>query len=117
MLLRSSLMPCCRLRGDLVQVDITDPENPRVASRIWLGGVVRKGSPVKVQPCMALCSRLLGPGSVLRPGMHRCGTAPVAVHTLVREVINPSKYHGWPSMGTPCWLCLCVKGVGGGPAC
>lgn len=36
------------LRGDLVQLDISDPENPKVASRIWLGGVIRKGSPVKV---------------------------------------------------------------------
>ena len=48
-------MPCCRLRGDLVQVDISDPENPKVASRIWLGGVIRKGSPVKVQQHVAIC--------------------------------------------------------------
>lgn len=36
------------LRGDLVQYDITDPANPRFASRIWLGGVVRAGGPIKV---------------------------------------------------------------------
>ena len=23
-----------------------------------------------------------------------------------------SKYHGWPSTGTPCWLCLCDKVAG-----
>ena len=68
---QSSLMPCCRLRGDLVQLDISNPENPKVASRIWLGGVIRKGSPVEVQQCGAVCHCLsagLGSGSVLQPG-------------------------------------------------
>ncbi|KAK9855439.1 hypothetical protein WJX84_007786 [Apatococcus fuscideae] len=36
------------LRGDLVQYDISDPANPKLASRIWLGGVVRAGSSIKV---------------------------------------------------------------------
>lgn len=36
------------LRGDLVQYDISDPLNPKFASRIWLGGSIRKGGPVKV---------------------------------------------------------------------
>lgn len=36
------------LRGDLVQYDISDPANPRLAGRLWLGGVVRPGSGVKV---------------------------------------------------------------------
>ena len=36
------------LRGDLVQYDISDPANPKFASRIWLGGVVRAGGPIKV---------------------------------------------------------------------
>ncbi|KAL3160862.1 Methanethiol oxidase [Trebouxia sp. C0009 RCD-2024] len=36
------------LRGDLVQYDISDPANPKFASRIWLGGVVKAGGPIKV---------------------------------------------------------------------
>lgn len=36
------------LRGDLVQYDISDPANPRFASRIWLGGVIKAGGPIKV---------------------------------------------------------------------
>lgn len=31
------------LRGDIVQYDISEPANPKFVSRIWLGGVVRKG--------------------------------------------------------------------------
>ncbi len=37
-----------RLRGDIVQYDITDPENPKLAGRVWLGGCCRKGGPYKV---------------------------------------------------------------------
>ena len=54
-----------------MQLDISDPENPKVASRIWLGGVIRKGSPVEVQQCGAVChcvSAGLGSGSVPQPG-------------------------------------------------
>ncbi len=36
------------LRGDLVQYDISDPANPKFASRIWLGGVVKAEGPIKV---------------------------------------------------------------------
>ena len=36
------------LRGDLVQYDISDPAHPRLASRIWLGGVARAGGAIKV---------------------------------------------------------------------
>lgn len=36
------------LRGDIVQLDITDPANPRVAGRVFLGGVAAKGNAVKV---------------------------------------------------------------------
>lgn len=36
------------LRGDVVQYDISDPANPRLAGRVWLGGTIRKGGPVKV---------------------------------------------------------------------
>lgn len=37
-----------RLRGDIAQYDITDPENPKLAGRVWLGGCCRKGGPYKV---------------------------------------------------------------------
>ncbi|EFN58621.1 hypothetical protein CHLNCDRAFT_140840 [Chlorella variabilis] len=36
------------LRGDLVQYDVSDPANPKFSNRIWLGGSLRKGGPVKV---------------------------------------------------------------------
>ncbi|KAK9814393.1 hypothetical protein WJX72_005141 [[Myrmecia] bisecta] len=36
------------LRGDLVQYDISDPENPKLAGRVWVGGSIRKGGGVKV---------------------------------------------------------------------
>ncbi|GLI68840.1 hypothetical protein VaNZ11_013383 [Volvox africanus] len=36
------------LRGDIVQYDISDPAAPRLAGRVWLGGLVRKGGPLKV---------------------------------------------------------------------
>ena len=38
----------CRLRGDIAQYDITDPEHPKLAGRVWLGGCCRKGGPYKV---------------------------------------------------------------------
>lgn len=37
------------LRGDLVQYDVSDPANPKFSNRIWLGGSLRKGGPVKVR--------------------------------------------------------------------
>ena len=43
------------LRGDLVQYDISDPTNPRFASRIWLGGVVRAGGPIKASHLPPSC--------------------------------------------------------------
>ena len=30
------------LRGDIVQYDISDPENPKLAGRVWVGGVIKK---------------------------------------------------------------------------
>ncbi|KDD73899.1 selenium binding protein SBP56 [Helicosporidium sp. ATCC 50920] len=36
------------LRGDIVQYDISDPANPRLAGRVWLGGVIRADGGVKV---------------------------------------------------------------------
>ncbi|KAG2499289.1 hypothetical protein HYH03_002867 [Edaphochlamys debaryana] len=36
------------LRGDLSQYDISDRANPKLVGRVWLGGVVRKGSSVKI---------------------------------------------------------------------
>jgi selenium-binding protein 1 len=36
------------LRGDVCQYDISDPANPKLAGRVWLGGSIRKGGPVKV---------------------------------------------------------------------
>ncbi|CAK0773982.1 Methanethiol oxidase [Coccomyxa viridis] len=36
------------LRGDICQYDITDPKHPRLAGRIFVGGSIRKGGPVKV---------------------------------------------------------------------
>lgn len=36
------------LRGDIAQYDLTDPARPRLAGRVWVGGVIRKGSSVKV---------------------------------------------------------------------
>ena len=45
----------CRLRGDIVQYDITDPEHPKLAGRVWLGGCCRKGGPYKVLFCTLLC--------------------------------------------------------------
>lgn len=35
------------LRGDLCQYDITDPHNPKLVARLWLGGSIRRGGPVK----------------------------------------------------------------------
>ncbi len=37
-----------RLRGDIVQYDISEPAHPKLAGRIWVGGSIRKGGPVKV---------------------------------------------------------------------
>lgn len=36
------------LRGDVVQYDITDPACPRVAGRIWLGGILVPGGGLHV---------------------------------------------------------------------
>ena len=36
------------LRGDLVQYDISDPAHPKLAGRLWLGGVARRGGAIKV---------------------------------------------------------------------
>ncbi|KAK9915575.1 hypothetical protein WJX75_001008 [Coccomyxa subellipsoidea] len=36
------------LRGDIVQYDISDPEHPKLAGRLFVGGSIRKGGPVKV---------------------------------------------------------------------
>ena len=36
------------LRGDVVQYDISDPAAPKLAGRLWLGGVARRGGAVKV---------------------------------------------------------------------
>mmetsp|Transcript_19144 Transcript_19144/g.41321 ORF Transcript_19144/g.41321 Transcript_19144/m.41321 type:complete len:475 (+) Transcript_19144:158-1582(+) len=36
------------LRGDIVQYDISDPANPRLAGRVWVGGSIRKGGSVRV---------------------------------------------------------------------
>ena len=47
-----------RLRGNIVQYDITDPENPKLAGRVWLGGCCRKGGPYKVWCCPLTCRRL-----------------------------------------------------------
>ncbi len=48
------------LRGDLVQYDISDPANPKFASRIWLGGVVKAGGPIKVLIFLfCVCPQLL----------------------------------------------------------
>ncbi len=44
-----------RLRGDIVQYDITDPENPKLAGRVWLGGCCWKGGPYKVWCCPLTC--------------------------------------------------------------
>lgn len=35
------------LRGDIAQYDISDPANPKFVSRMWVGGLIRKGSPIK----------------------------------------------------------------------
>lgn len=40
-------MSLCRA-GDLCQYDITDPHNPKLVGRLWLGGSIRKGGAVKV---------------------------------------------------------------------
>lgn len=37
-----------RLRGDIVQYDISDPAHPKLAGRLWVGGSIRKDGPVKV---------------------------------------------------------------------
>lgn len=31
-----------------MQYDISDPANPRLAGRVWVGGLIRKGGPLKV---------------------------------------------------------------------
>lgn len=36
------------LRGDVVQLDISDPAHPKLAGRAWLGGVARRGGAIKV---------------------------------------------------------------------
>ena len=36
------------LRGDIVQYDISDPTKPRFASRLFLGGIARKGGEYEV---------------------------------------------------------------------
>ncbi|KAG2442933.1 hypothetical protein HXX76_003009 [Chlamydomonas incerta] len=36
------------LRGDIVQYDISDPAKPKLAGRVWVGGLVHKDSPLKV---------------------------------------------------------------------
>ena len=42
------------LRGDIVQYDISDPANPKFASRIWIGGVARKGGKYEVRTAWLL---------------------------------------------------------------
>ncbi len=34
--------------GDICQYDISDPSNPKLTGRLWVGGSIRKGGPVKV---------------------------------------------------------------------
>jgi hypothetical protein len=34
--------------GDIVQLDISDPAHPVVKGRVFVGGLIRKGSPIKV---------------------------------------------------------------------
>ncbi len=53
------------LRGDLVQYDISDPANPKFASRIWLGGVVKAGGPIKVWDAYPTYSQIPFQGSRL----------------------------------------------------
>ncbi|MEW5298769.1 MAG: hypothetical protein WDW36_001852 [Sanguina aurantia] len=36
------------LRGDVAMYDISDPALPKFVTRLWLGGAIRKGGPVKV---------------------------------------------------------------------
>ncbi|GAX80193.1 hypothetical protein CEUSTIGMA_g7631.t1 [Chlamydomonas eustigma] len=36
------------LRGDIAQYDVSDPQNPRLAGRVFVGGSIRKGGTVKV---------------------------------------------------------------------
>lgn len=36
------------LRGDIVQLDISDPTDPKFVSRVWVGGSITKDGPVKV---------------------------------------------------------------------
>ena len=40
--------PCFLMTGDIVQYDISDPANPKLAGRVWVGGSIRKGGSVKV---------------------------------------------------------------------
>ena len=37
------------LHGDIRQYDVTDPDNPKLAGQLFVGGSVRKGGPVKVK--------------------------------------------------------------------
>lgn len=42
------LLDVPRLRGDIVQYDISDPAHPVLAGRLWVGGSIRQGGSVKV---------------------------------------------------------------------
>lgn len=43
-------LPSAGLRGDVAMYDISDPALPKFVTRLWLGGAIRKGGPVKVIP-------------------------------------------------------------------
>jgi hypothetical protein len=53
-----------------VQYDISDPEHPRFVSRLWLGGLIRKGGGIKVGAAVAWCGAAL---SALLQGLDRSG--------------------------------------------
>lgn len=46
-----------RLRSDINQYDVSDPENPKHVGRVWVGGSIRKGSGVTVTEGGFLCSK------------------------------------------------------------
>lgn len=37
------------LHGDIRQYNVEDPANPRLVGQVWVGGLIKKGSPVVVE--------------------------------------------------------------------
>lgn len=45
-----------------MQYDITDPANPKLTGRVWLGGLIRRDGDVKVRAALVRACCVVGGG-------------------------------------------------------